>query len=322
MIEIFKTIFGGTETPKIEEPKVTESFVWKKSDDEVLVDKIHNEFDTAPERLLKEALEIINENSKQKVVIDTTLENKASRLQALGFKNVSEVKKLTQVADHNKEKDRVINMNLKTAEGIKYYSDKYPFLKFLTEDELNRICSKYGLIYAPVSHYKMAVPDKNLSEIENAQKLDPMDAKSVKVVYDFRISSTSYQQDYDSLKKLLGGNVFTEEEAKEIASKYGLDGGHADLFWNLSKTGKYTKNRVLADAIVTKQDTRGLFIAAPIQYFDLKGLEHDGEKGFFKTETKVIKDPIVFRYVKGGVQVLSKWGTEAEDVALQIPIMN
>ena len=78
---------------------------------------------------------------------------------------------------------------------------------------------------------------------------------------------------------------------------------------------------VFADTEITTIDHSGLFIAAPKSHFDLKELDQNG-KGFFKTTKQEIKDPIVFRYVKGGIQVLSKWGLEAEDEMLQQEILN
>jgi hypothetical protein len=66
----------------------------------------------------------------------------------------------------------------------------------------------------------------------------------------------------------------------------------------------------------------GLFIAAPKDHFDLKGLKHiTGTHGFFST-TRIHKDPIVFRYVKGGIQIISKWGLEASDPMLVNEINN
>ena len=65
----------------------------------------------------------------------------------------------------------------------------------------------------------------------------------------------------------------------------------------------------------------GLFIAAPKSHFDLKGLKKKG-LGFFNFTVTEVKDPIVFRYVKGGIQVLSKWGLEANDEMLVNPINN
>lgn len=84
------------------------------------------------------------------------------------------------------------------------------------------------------------------------------------------------------------------------------------------------KEEFNADGIVTswqsihteafKINRDGLFICAPIKHFDTKGLKKSG-RGFFNF-TPLPTDPIVFRYVKGGVQVLSKWGLEADDYRL------
>jgi hypothetical protein len=103
----------------------------------------------------------------------------------------------------------------------------------------------------------------------------------------------------------------------------------SDTFWYygfLAGKGKISdpviNEAFIADAIQTTYDRTGLFIAAPKEHFDLSGLTFDKNKGFYEAKVRVIKDPIVFRYVKGGIQVLSKWGLEAEDPALQIEILN
>lgn len=72
-----------------------------------------------------------------------------------------------------------------------------------------------------------------------------------------------------------------------------------------------------------KIDKSGLFIAAPPSHFNLTGLTEDTKnRGFFKVSITEPKDPIVFRYVVGGLQILSKWGKEAEDEAFINPINN
>lgn len=63
----------------------------------------------------------------------------------------------------------------------------------------------------------------------------------------------------------------------------------------------------------------GLFIAAPKSDFNLEGLSKKG-KGYFNVFE--IKDPIVFRYVRGGIQVITKWGLEADDDALVVDKLN
>jgi len=160
-----------------------------------------------------------------------------------------------------------IEKSKKLTELVLYYKRTYPLLKFLTIRQLEAICEKYNLIYAPVENYIGVVPEKNLKEIMSAQKLHEDDKPSNQVV-----------------KTREQGRVRTETTVKE-----------------------------------------GLFIAAPESEFNLEGLTKDkkGLKGYFKQliEEKP-DDPIVFRYVFGGIQVLSKWGPEAADPELLNPLDN
>jgi hypothetical protein len=302
------------------------------SEDQRLIDEIHNEFDTAPQRILEQALEIINKESNVKVELQSKIEDKALRLKTLGFEKNALVHNLTHTQREIAKTNVVIDMNVEMAHRVKYYTSTYPFLKFLPESELDRICDKYGLVYAPVKHYKMPVPEKNLLEIENAQPLKSDDEQKNLVTYQFVNKWEAKRSDFNKLVTLFGGDTFNEEELKKIhlehfgrIEKYRL----SDTFWYygfLAGKGKISDPAIneafIADAIETTYDRTGLFIAAPKEHFDLSGLTFDKNKGFYEAKVRVIKDPIVFRYVKGGIQVLSKWGLEAEDPALQIEILN
>lgn len=330
---IFKSLF--TKSSKTEIPPAIDTITpaTGKSEDELLIEMIHNEFDTAPERILKQAMEIINKESENKSELKSTIVEKALRLKSLGFEKNGLVHNLGKTEEKIRQSDISISMNSDLAHKVSYYSKTYPFLKFLPESELDRICDKYGLVYAPVKHYKMPVPDKNLREIENAQPLKPADKQKNLVTYKFSPNWGQNFSEFNKLVKLFGGDTFTEDELVEIHEKhFGKVGGHrlSDTFWYygyLASRGEI-KNPViteafLADAVETTYDRSGLFIAAPKEHFDLTGLTFDEKKGYFHAKTvRIIKDPIVFRYVKGGIQVLTKWGLEAEDPALQVEILN
>jgi hypothetical protein len=303
------------------------------SEDEKLIAQIHNEFDTAPERILQQAMEIINRESDAKVELESKIGDKALRLKALGFEKNGLVHNLNETQITITVKEHVINMNSKMAHTVSYYSQTYPFLKFLPETELDRICDKYGLVYAPVKHYKMPVPEKNLHEIENAQPLKPDDAQKQLVTYKFEPNWDKNIGPFNRLVKLFGGDTFTEDELVEIhATYFGKVGRHrlSDTFWYygyLASRGEIAnpviQEAFLCNATETTYDRTGLFIAAPKEHFDLTGLTFDEKKGYYHAKTvRIVKDPIVFRYVKGGIQVLSKWGLEAEDPALQHEILN
>lgn len=115
-----------------------------------VIEQIHNDFDTAGEKLLIEAKEILSKE------VDCS---KGKRLESLGFlssKSVVEAKQLQSEKDKKKE----------LATLIEYYSIHYPNNKFITEDAVASICKKYGLLCADVSYYIGEVPEKNLKEIE------------------------------------------------------------------------------------------------------------------------------------------------------------
>ncbi|ULT44109.1 hypothetical protein KRR40_12535 [Niabella defluvii] len=43
---------------------------------------------------------------------------------------------------------------------------RYPNYKFITREEVNRLCEKYGLIFGRADKYTGDIPEKNLLEIE------------------------------------------------------------------------------------------------------------------------------------------------------------
>lgn len=265
------------------------------------VEKIHNEVDTVQDNLLAEALKTMTENQ-----IDFS---KADRLKELGFK-------ATEFVEGATKKKELLVQSTEQAELIIYYKDKYPFLKFLTEGELDRICKKYNLIYAPVERYRKDVPDKNLKELEDAQALDPgyqsskeddrPDNKFILTKVEF-LSGVS-KEDKQKIRK----HVYSEAyESDGGLPREALGRGS----WNVVETRSMAWEEI---------DVNCLYIAAPKSHFHLEDLKNK-KRGFFKTSIvpkPVPDDPIVFRYVRGGVQVLTKWGTEAEDPALVVPLNN
>jgi hypothetical protein len=89
-MEIFKKLFSGSDT------LVMEPEQHQKSEKE-LIEEIHNEFDTAPERILQQALSIIGEQQSSKVSLESEIEDKAIRLKNLGFVKNGLVDKLEKI---------------------------------------------------------------------------------------------------------------------------------------------------------------------------------------------------------------------------------
>lgn len=253
-----------------------------------IVEAIHREFDEAGEKLLQEALAIINKGTDDV--------HKAMRLKKLGFTSA-------EIVTKTEPQQKLIEISEKDAELVQYYRQTYPFLKFLKEEQLDAICKKYNLIYAPVANYIGDVPEKNLREIEQAQPLKKEDEIKPLSFWESEVG-----RDLSLLSfGIIGTSLFTKQTNEKMATK---EKKRKENISAIKPIEKLQSPR-------TFNDKRGLFIAAPQSHFNLEGLKNEG-LGFFKE----VKDPIVFRYVRGGIQVLSKWGLEAYDEALINPINN
>lgn len=120
-------------------------------DPQVVIAEIHNEFDTATEKLLNEAKSILSG--------DYNIE-KGERLKKVGFVSAKKAVEASEITVKKEANEKLANL-------IEYYSIHYPNNKFITEDKVKNICQKYGLLFAETKYYISDVPEKNLSEIEN-----------------------------------------------------------------------------------------------------------------------------------------------------------
>ncbi len=291
-------------------PIVEERIQSAKVNEHELIKEIHNAFDCAEDELLSISEKILKELN---IETESGLLKKANLYQEIGFTANPIVEKANKII-------KTESTVTKAAELIRYYKREYPFQKFLSEEQLDNICKKYNLIYAPIAHYKEDVPERNLLEIKNAKKLLAHDSSPYKHIIKVSVDNISKTCPSDTAKRLILG-VAIEEDFKSSYSPYAtislLDvlSGYIDI----KITDIINPYR---GSSCTRINTSGLFIAAPKNHFNLEGLSKEGTLGFFDVEIIEIKDPIVFRYVKGGVQVISKWGLEASDPALINPIEN
>lgn len=276
--------------------------IFKTKTEQQVIAEIHNEFDTAENRLLMEAENLLKELN---IETETEMTQKADRLLRLGFTKASPVKwvkenSLIKTRDH--------------AELIRYYKQTYPFNKFLTEGELERICKKYKLVFAPVSNYIKDVPNKNLEEIENLASLKfedrPKDEVFTKVFYGFDVVGVN------TVGAIRLGLPF---KINDFAATFFKD---IDNYLKMNYPQVASRNYICSRGEVHRINKQGLFICAPQSHFDLDGLKKQNKYSFMNTVITEVKDPIVFRYCRGGIQVITKWGLEAEDKVLVNEIMN
>jgi hypothetical protein len=96
------------------------------------------------------------------VLVDSS--NKGCILAKLGFSNVK----------------GAVPVNKYVIEEAEYFKQHYPLQRYISNEQIQHLCRKYGLVYGDASQYKGSIPDKNINEIA-AFKIREEDAKSILV---------------------------------------------------------------------------------------------------------------------------------------------
>ena len=272
----------------------------------ITVEQIHEEFDSAQERILNEADRLLDE---LKIPTETKLERKAKALKELGFVNSEPVKQYSKLETTQNEIKKKLELTSTQAEAIRYFSAMYPLEKFITVSELERICAKYNLIHAPSANYIKDIPEKNVLEMKNVKPLDVHD-KANKLIVPTRLSRLAEKKDHDRYEKNIWlGNPIPEKHPHNVtgSTMYVKPEG-MDYIW--------------IDRVETIEK-EGLFIAAPKSHFNLKGLNKKSKFGFFTVTVHEVKDPVVFQYCRNNiVRIISKWGTDDDKSYLDSALTN
>lgn len=127
----------------------------------MIIDQIHSDFLTEVDKLLEQA-----KISKPIEIVNEELEQRANRLQKLGFTSVADVSKIQQIRTQVSAIKLENEQKASLVRAIDYYSLHYPNYKFITEESVKVICKKYNLVYGEVKDYIGTVPEKNLKQIE------------------------------------------------------------------------------------------------------------------------------------------------------------
>lgn len=260
---------------KNETENTTEVDIFQGKSDNEIVEMIHNEFDTAVDDI--KSMLAVAEPSKI-TEKDRALIDKSNRLKCLGFTNSvvvgeSEEKRWESELEKRKEDSRV-----STLEAIRHFSLHYPQNKFITQEGVDAICEKYGLIYSEVANFIGDVPEKNIQDIENfkVRKEDCLySSDSYSFVLSFSFNELNDREDhiYDE-----HSNSFTLE---------------SDERWDVFKSDS-------------------LEIVAPPKDFKKDGFRMEGNKLVREIKDPVVLQPVFFNRKKHYI-IVTAWGIEAQD---------
>jgi len=182
-----------------------------------------------------------------------------------------------------------------------YYLKKYPLLKFIQSEEFFKILNKYNLIYSNAENYIGNIPLKNAKEIADCE-IDEYDL--ISTIYKATLENAIEKMTLTFKDK----PPMSDYHIKEVAERHGM------------------KPWAIATTVTTKEYKKnGYYIAADKSQFNLTNtIEDESGFGFVAKPTIIVKnpDPIVFRFVKEGILIITKWGAEANDTELTVPKLN
>tara|TARA_R110002050_G_scaffold211823_2_gene347901 strand:- start:467 stop:1144 length:678 start_codon:yes stop_codon:yes gene_type:complete len=165
----------------------------------VTAEMIRAEFDFTADQITKKF-----KNTSGRVRKD--MENKAKRLKNLGFGNTTEVREY-----------KIIEDALKTIRKFSPY-------KFITEEAVEAICKKYGLLFGSSDRYLGDIPEKNLQEIEafEAYQKEKEEKPKTNVPHDSDYPSiSSFYADWGRAIGRTSGPVGLAQQLRDVfAPKY------------------------------------------------------------------------------------------------------
>lgn len=250
-----------------------ETFIPKKK---VTVEMIHNEFNSAGEKIL----------AKAKNILATISKGKGERLKKLGFLQAKDTDSIQVVDDAELLKTRILD-----------YSVRYPMYRFITEESIANICKKYNLVYGPIQRFRGFVPLEKLQAIENFKK-------TCKVPRMARFSP------YDSGKTTTISMEGTEEKKDDEYTVLYYKGKHAFQQRASAYDGInfYGSDPDLTGGRGGRIEILDLQICAPRKDMDTTGMKLDGH-----IMKLIPKDPVVIQPIEGGGLIIAAWGDEASD---------
>ena len=258
--------------------KIVDSIMTETRPTSEVVEEIHASFFTEVDRLLAEAKISSSMATDKQSLID-----KCNRLRSLGFTQTkemqdaaAEIERIENARKENEKKQELIN-------AIEFFSVTYPAYKFITEDSVNKICKKYGLVYGEISRYKGTVPEKNLKHIEEFKVLED---------HECYLEINAWR-----------GMMVDHRRFKYITREQ----------YDRSIEMERKMPSMIAHNIVTEYAKAPLEIAAPVSDFDMTDMEIKGNKlQKIHIPDPVVLKPVIFNGTKYYL-IVTAWGDEASD---------
>jgi len=245
-----------------------------------IVQEIHRKVLTSGEDCLKEANLILQSKETENLELFEEMKKR-------GFGNSKEIK----------EKEAEIQLQLQArtkANLINEYAIRYPHKKFISTEEMDKICSEYKLLLGADQHYTGSIPVRSMKEIVDF-KLNEID----EIYYVGRWRATEALQ-MDKTRGVIEWREISKDD-------YNTSTKNRSILVQDSKRTHYISNKDY------------FMIAAPESMFQIEGLVKEGNQ---LKQIVEVDDPICLQPVRFGFIVVAVWGEEIAIEKMQNPKMN
>ena len=134
-------------------------------------EKIHEEFDTAAEKLVAISQERERIAESTKIPQEETDYEDGKFLKSMGFSNSVLAKKAAEFETSKNlvtsDKTQNVEIAKKINTVVQKYHTLFPFHKFILYSQVIKICEKYNLYLAPAKFFQGEIPAKNIEEMKN-----------------------------------------------------------------------------------------------------------------------------------------------------------
>lgn len=266
-----------------------------KCESAVTVEQIHDDFFTAGEKILAEALKVMEESKGKDL-------ESANVLLRYGFYKTKVVKEVQEI-------QRQVEMNRPLAERIKYYQQTYPHYKFITYEEVMRICKKYNLVFGSAENFIGDIPAKNIADIVK-----------FKIKKEDTIMSSSHSNSINNSRSETTLSIVDVERMLKEWKGFEGDSPETNDAWKKNELSALENFGVAYyPPTCSNYSAPKISICAPEKDFDMTG-KYVQENTIMERPSP--PDPVVLYPVSFGYLIITAWGKEASDEAVINPVNN
>lgn len=245
-----------------------------------VVEEIHRKVLTSGDHCLAEAKAILATKGAEEIELFEQMKQR-------GFGNSKEIKE--KEADIKQQAEARAKAKL-----IGEYAMRYPHKKFISTEEMDKICTEYKLILGADLHYTGSIPVRSMKEIVDF-KLNTIDE-----IY--------YEGTWRALEQMKLDKTKGVIDWKEISkASYMVKTADGTKLVQNNKRTHYISN------------TNYFMVGAPQSMFKIEGMVVEGNQ---LKKIVEVDDPVCLKPVRFGYIIVAVWGEEIAIEKMQNPKMN